>query len=184
MGLSRIPRRPRILRQVPVASDRQLHWRRQRETACPLRQSLVECGKSRSTRTARQVQRISKIETLVERFDRHPDGVAIFQRHVLDARQRPQRNTRETSLFGSSWNLRRTHSDSSSTVTERNDRSLSAATAAGRFSAACASSGSSTKNRARTFVSRALMACYAATGSAARQGRNPPCDVGRRVLAP
>ena len=69
-------------------------------------------------------------------------------------------------------------------VTETNDRSASAATAAGRCSAACASSVSSTKNRAKTFVSRALMACRAAYGSAVRLGRNPPGDVGHRALAP
>ena len=47
-------------------SDQQLYSRRQHERLCPLRQTLVECRESGSTRAARQVQRFRKIETLVE----------------------------------------------------------------------------------------------------------------------
>jgi hypothetical protein len=74
------------------------------------------------------------------------------------------RNTLGLAFADGSQNPRLTHSSSSNTVTESNYVSASAAAAAGRCVAACASSGSSTKNRARTFVSTAAMACRVANG--------------------
>ena len=62
----------------------------QRETLGPLRQSLVECREPGGTRTARQMQCGGEIDTLVEVIDRRQHSVAIFERDVLDARQRAQ----------------------------------------------------------------------------------------------
>ena len=76
--------------RAEAASAKQLHRRRQRESLCPLRKSLVECRETGSTRTARKVERICEIETLVERIDRHQNRVTIFERDVLNARQRTQ----------------------------------------------------------------------------------------------
>ena len=71
---------------APGASDQQLHWWHQRKTLCSFCQPLVESRESGSTRTARHVQRVSEIETLVERVDCHQDRVAILKRDVFDAR--------------------------------------------------------------------------------------------------
>ena len=79
-------RAPYRLLVAPGASDQQLHWRHQRKTLCPFCQPLVERRESGSTRTARHVQRVSEIETLVERVDCHQDRVAILKRDVFDAR--------------------------------------------------------------------------------------------------
>jgi len=71
---------------APGALDQQLHWWHQRKTLCSFCQPLVESRESGSTRTARHVQRVSEIETLVERVDCHQDRVAILKRDVFDAR--------------------------------------------------------------------------------------------------
>lgn len=70
-----------------IASAKPLHRRHQRESLRPIRKALVKCPETGSTRTACKVQRISEIETPVERIDRHQNRVTVFERDVLDTRQ-------------------------------------------------------------------------------------------------
>ena len=81
-GTARMPRSARRScwhRATPDVSNEQLDGWRQRKTLGllgPLCQSLVERCESGSARTARDVQRVSEIEVLVERIERYQDRVA------------------------------------------------------------------------------------------------------------
>ena len=70
-------------------SGQQLDGRCQRESFCPLRQSMVVGREGGRTRAAGQMQRVSEFQTLVEGIDRDEYRVAILKRDVFDARERP-----------------------------------------------------------------------------------------------